>query len=94
MSELKQHEVQVENKAGEKLVVSAAYYAKNKNKLKMLNDNGWANKMDELDLSDKSLQTKGGDTKIKAKDHKGKADMTEAEILAEEEKKKKAKKEA
>lgn len=90
MSELQEHEVSVENKNGAKLTVSARHYAQNKGKLKLLDDNGWKDKMDTLNLNDKSA-TNPEDTKIKAKDHKGNANMTEAETLkqAEDDKKKK-----
>jgi len=54
MSELKQHEVKVKNEAGDELVCSAEYYARNKHALKMVDDNGWADKMDKLDLKNKS----------------------------------------
>ena len=56
--ELQKHEVQVENKDGQKLTVSAVYYAKNKGTLKMLDDNGWKDKMDTLDLNNKSVPNK------------------------------------
>lgn len=92
MAELKEHEVLAETKSGQKLVVSAKYYAQNKNSFKkMLDDNGWKDKMDTLNLNDKG-SPKPSDTTIKAKDHKGNADMTEAEKLAEQEKAEKAKK--
>jgi hypothetical protein len=56
--ELQEHEVQVENKDGQKLIVSAVYYARNKGTLKMLDDNGWEDKMDTLELNNKSVPNK------------------------------------
>jgi hypothetical protein len=56
--ELQKHEVQVENKDGQKLTVSAVYYARNKGTLKMLDDNGWKDKMDTLELNNKSVPNK------------------------------------
>ena len=83
--ELQKHEVSVENKNGDKLTVSAVHYAQNKGKLKLLDDNGWKDKMDTLNLNDKS-SNEPSDTKNKAGDHKGNSDMTEAEMLAMKEK--------
>lgn len=54
MTELKEHEVLAQNKDGKKVVVSAAYFKQNEGKLKMVDDNGWKNKMDTLGMANKS----------------------------------------
>lgn len=52
MSELQEHEVSVENKKGESIIVSKAYYEQNKDKLKM-SKGAAKNKMDKAPLENK-----------------------------------------
>lgn len=54
MSDLKKHEVKVENKQGQEMTVSVSYYKQNKGKLKMIDDNGWKNKMDQVGVNNKA----------------------------------------
>lgn len=83
MSELKEHEVLVVNSQNVEMVVSASYFKANPQSLKMVDDNGWENKMDSVAPMNKG-SVKPVDTKNKASDHVGDADMTEAEILTKE----------